>query len=107
MILQELVRAAIKEDMPHGDVTTESLALKPRNGRARPSRSAGQLGGPTRSVLRSAKMVGNSPLGARGRLSSDIACLARHSAGRPANPHRSTLLGGLPVRRRSFDPMPA
>lgn len=35
MTLQELIRAAIKEDMPHGDVTTESLALKPKNGRAR------------------------------------------------------------------------
>lgn len=35
MTLQELIRAAIKEDMPNGDVTTESLALKPRAGRAR------------------------------------------------------------------------
>lgn len=35
MTLQELIRAAIKEDMPQGDVTTESLALKPRPGRAR------------------------------------------------------------------------
>jgi len=35
MTLQELIRIAIKEDMPHGDVTTESLALKPRQGRAR------------------------------------------------------------------------
>lgn len=35
MTLLELIRAAIKEDMPHGDVTTESLALKPRIGRAR------------------------------------------------------------------------
>lgn len=35
MTLQELIRAAIKEDMPSGDVTTESLALKPRPGRAR------------------------------------------------------------------------
>lgn len=35
MTLLELIRAAIKEDMPHGDVTTESLALKPRPGRAR------------------------------------------------------------------------
>ena len=35
MTLQELIRAAIKEDMPTGDVTTESLALKPRTGRAR------------------------------------------------------------------------
>jgi nicotinate-nucleotide pyrophosphorylase (carboxylating) len=35
MTLLDLIRAAIKEDMPHGDVTTESLALKPRPGRAR------------------------------------------------------------------------
>lgn len=35
MTLVELIRAAIKEDMPSGDVTTESLALKPRLGRAR------------------------------------------------------------------------
>ncbi|MGZ3770594.1 MAG: carboxylating nicotinate-nucleotide diphosphorylase [Bdellovibrio sp.] len=35
MTLLELIRAAIKEDMPHGDVTTESLALKPRQGRAK------------------------------------------------------------------------
>lgn len=35
MILLELIRAAIKEDMPSGDVTTEALALKPRPGRAR------------------------------------------------------------------------
>lgn len=35
MTLIELIRAAIKEDMPRGDVTTESLALKPRPGRAR------------------------------------------------------------------------
>lgn len=35
MTLLELIRAAIKEDMPSGDVTTESLALKPREGRAR------------------------------------------------------------------------
>lgn len=35
MTLQELIRAAFREDMPHGDVTTESLALKPRPGRAR------------------------------------------------------------------------
>ncbi len=35
MTLQELIRAAIKEDMPKGDVTTESLALLPRPGRAR------------------------------------------------------------------------
>lgn len=35
MNLQDLIRAAIREDMPQGDVTTESLALKPRHGRAR------------------------------------------------------------------------
>jgi nicotinate-nucleotide pyrophosphorylase (carboxylating) len=35
MTLLELIRAAIKEDMPAGDVTTEALALKPRHGRAR------------------------------------------------------------------------
>jgi nicotinate-nucleotide pyrophosphorylase (carboxylating) len=35
MTLNELIRAAIKEDLPQGDVTTESLALKPRPGRAR------------------------------------------------------------------------
>lgn len=35
MTLLELIRAAIKEDLPQGDVTTESLALKPRPGRAR------------------------------------------------------------------------
>jgi nicotinate-nucleotide pyrophosphorylase (carboxylating) len=35
MTLLELIRAAIKEDMPTGDVTTEALALKPRLGRAR------------------------------------------------------------------------
>lgn len=35
MTLMELIRAAIKEDMPQGDLTTESLALKPRHGRAR------------------------------------------------------------------------
>lgn len=35
MTLAELIRAAIKEDMPNGDVTTESLALKPKMGRAR------------------------------------------------------------------------
>lgn len=35
MTLLDLIRAAIKEDMPHGDVTTEALALKPRLGRAR------------------------------------------------------------------------
>ncbi|MFP5519860.1 MAG: carboxylating nicotinate-nucleotide diphosphorylase [Bdellovibrionia bacterium] len=35
MNLIELIKAAIKEDMPHGDLTTESLALKPRIGRAK------------------------------------------------------------------------
>jgi nicotinate-nucleotide pyrophosphorylase (carboxylating) len=35
MTLVELIRAAIKEDMPSGDVTTEALALKPHPGRAR------------------------------------------------------------------------
>jgi nicotinate-nucleotide pyrophosphorylase (carboxylating) len=35
MTLIELIRAAIKEDMPSGDVTTEALAMKPRLGRAR------------------------------------------------------------------------
>jgi nicotinate-nucleotide pyrophosphorylase (carboxylating) len=34
MISLELIAAAFKEDMPHGDITTESLALLPRNGRA-------------------------------------------------------------------------
>lgn len=35
MTLQDLIKAALKEDMPMGDVTTESLALLPRQGRAR------------------------------------------------------------------------
>lgn len=35
MTLLELIRAALKEDMPTGDLTTESLALKPRQGRAK------------------------------------------------------------------------
>ncbi len=35
MTLQDLIKAALKEDMPTGDVTTESLALLPRQGRAR------------------------------------------------------------------------
>lgn len=35
MTLLDLIRAAIKEDMPSGDLTTESLALKPRPGVAR------------------------------------------------------------------------
>lgn len=34
MTLSELIKAAIKEDMPRGDLTTESLGLKPRPGRA-------------------------------------------------------------------------
>lgn len=35
MTLLDLIRAAIKEDMPRGDLTTESLAQKPRSGYAR------------------------------------------------------------------------
>lgn len=35
MTLYNLIRAAIQEDMPTGDLTTESLALVPRPGRAR------------------------------------------------------------------------
>ena len=35
MTLVDLIRAAIKEDMPTGDITTEALAMKPRQGRAR------------------------------------------------------------------------
>jgi nicotinate-nucleotide pyrophosphorylase (carboxylating) len=35
MILSELIKAALKEDMPTGDLTTESLALPPRFGKAR------------------------------------------------------------------------
>jgi len=35
MNLLELIRAALKEDMPSGDLTTESLALSPRMGRAK------------------------------------------------------------------------
>lgn len=35
MNLKDLIRAAITEDMPSGDVTTDSLALSPRIGRAR------------------------------------------------------------------------
>ncbi|MEK6774642.1 MAG: carboxylating nicotinate-nucleotide diphosphorylase [Bdellovibrionota bacterium] len=34
MTLSDLIKAAIKEDMPRGDLTTESLGLKPRQGRA-------------------------------------------------------------------------
>jgi nicotinate-nucleotide pyrophosphorylase (carboxylating) len=35
MTLLELIKAALKEDMPTGDLTTESLALMPRPGRAK------------------------------------------------------------------------
>ena len=35
MNISELIRAALKEDMPTGDLTTESLALAPRQGRAK------------------------------------------------------------------------
>lgn len=35
MTLMDLIRAALKEDMPSGDLTTESLALAPRMGRAK------------------------------------------------------------------------
>lgn len=35
MTLFDLIKAAIQEDMPSGDLTTESLALLPRPGRAR------------------------------------------------------------------------
>lgn len=35
MNLLDLIRAALKEDMPAGDLTTESLALSPRPGRAK------------------------------------------------------------------------
>ena len=34
MTIHELIKAAIKEDMPYGDVTTESLAVKPKHGEA-------------------------------------------------------------------------
>lgn len=30
----EIIKAALKEDMPTGDITTESLAVKPKNGEA-------------------------------------------------------------------------
>jgi nicotinate-nucleotide pyrophosphorylase (carboxylating) len=33
--LNDLIKAALKEDMPSGDLTTESLALRPRFGRAK------------------------------------------------------------------------
>lgn len=35
MTVAELIKAALKEDMPQGDVTTDSLALTPRQGLAR------------------------------------------------------------------------
>ena len=35
MTLMDLIHAALKEDMPHGDLTTDSLALAPRFGQAR------------------------------------------------------------------------
>lgn len=35
MPLQDLIKTALKEDMPTGDITTESLALLPRQGRAK------------------------------------------------------------------------
>lgn len=35
MTLLDLIKAALKEDMPHGDLTTESLALSARLGRAK------------------------------------------------------------------------
>lgn len=35
MALLDLIRAALQEDMPKGDITTESLAQKPRPGSAR------------------------------------------------------------------------
>ena len=35
MTIQELIVAALKEDMPTGDLTTDSLALNPRFGQAR------------------------------------------------------------------------
>lgn len=35
MTLKELIKAALKEDMPEGDLTTESMALLPRLGRAK------------------------------------------------------------------------
>lgn len=35
MTLMDLIYAALKEDMPHGDLTTDSMALAPRFGQAR------------------------------------------------------------------------
>lgn len=34
MTIHELIKAALKEDMPMGDITTESLAVKPKQGEA-------------------------------------------------------------------------
>lgn len=34
MTTLDLIKSALKEDMPHGDVTTESLAVKPKHGEA-------------------------------------------------------------------------
>lgn len=34
MTIHELIKAALKEDMPLGDITTESLAVKPKQGEA-------------------------------------------------------------------------
>lgn len=34
MTTLDLIKAALKEDMPHGDITTESLAVKPKQGEA-------------------------------------------------------------------------
>ncbi len=34
MLLNDLIKAAIKEDMPNGDVTTDSLGLTPKPGKA-------------------------------------------------------------------------
>ncbi len=36
MSILDLIRNAITEDMPQGDLTTESMALRPRHGSARP-----------------------------------------------------------------------
>ena len=35
MTLVDLIQAALREDMPHGDLTTDSMALAPRFGQAR------------------------------------------------------------------------
>lgn len=34
MTIHDLIKAALKEDMPFGDITTESLAVKPKQGEA-------------------------------------------------------------------------